>query len=244
MPGRGGGCRLCSPANASALCAPPHHAMHDVPCPPAAPTVPGSCHRAHWRSHTSVLQVHRPALVALNGAIIGRQIIPDRQPSSSHCILQPTMQVRRSQNHITPRRISSLTSHRSSSAVSLSLILRCPVIFRNGLNPTASLILHGGLLTHLSAARTSRQCVRQSPRKADTQGRHGGKSPACRTMSASRPSLRSRCSCCARRWRMVCHRRRWGMDPAYGNDSKLRAGISELGLRGRHPAHHAGLAAR
>jgi hypothetical protein len=170
LPGRGGGCRLCSPANASALCAPPHHAMHDVPCPPAAPTVPGSCHRAHWRSHTSVLQVHRPALVALNGAIIGRQIIPDRQPSSSHCILQPTMQVRRSQNHITPRRISSLTSHRSSSAVSLSLILRCPVIFRNGLNPTASLILHGGLLTHLSAARTSRQCVRQSPRKADTQG--------------------------------------------------------------------------
>jgi len=60
--------------------------------------------------------------------------------------------------------------------------------------------------------------------------RHGGKSPACRTMSASRPSLRSRCSCCARRWRMVCHRRRWGMDPAYGNDSKLRAGISELEL--------------
>jgi hypothetical protein len=37
-------------------------------------------------------------------------------------------------------------------------------------NPTASLILHDGLLTHLSAARTSRQCVRQSPRKADTQG--------------------------------------------------------------------------
>ena len=36
------------------------------------------------------------------------------------------------------------------------------------------------------------------------------------------------------------------MDPAYGNDSKLRAGISELGLtlRGRHPAHHDGLAAR
>ena len=34
------------------------------------------------------------------------------------------------------------------------------------------------------------------------------------------------------------------MDPAYGNDSKLRAGISELGLnlRGRHPAHHDGLA--
>jgi predicted aspartyl protease len=37
-------------------------------------------------------------------------------------------------------------------------------------NPTASLILHDGLLPHLSAARTSRQSVRQSPREADAQG--------------------------------------------------------------------------
>ena len=36
------------------------------------------------------------------------------------------------------------------------------------------------------------------------------------------------------------------MDPAYGNDSKLRAGISELGLNyvAGHPVHHDGLAAR
>ena len=35
-------------------------------------------------------------------------------------------------------------------------------------------------------------------------------------------------------------------DPAYGNDSKFRAGITELGLalRARYPAHHEGLAAR
>ena len=38
------------------------------------------------------------------------------------------------------------------------------------INPTASLILHDGLLPHLSAARTSRQSVRQSPREADAQG--------------------------------------------------------------------------
>jgi hypothetical protein len=38
------------------------------------------------------------------------------------------------------------------------------------INPTASLILHDGLLLHLSAARTSRQSVRQSPREADAQG--------------------------------------------------------------------------
>jgi hypothetical protein len=38
-------------------------------------------------------------------------------------------------------------------------------------NPTASLNLHDGLLTHLSAARTPRQSVRQSPREADAQGR-------------------------------------------------------------------------
>jgi signal transduction histidine kinase len=37
-------------------------------------------------------------------------------------------------------------------------------------SPTASLILHDGLLPHLSAARTSWQCARQSPREADTQG--------------------------------------------------------------------------
>jgi hypothetical protein len=37
------------------------------------------------------------------------------------------------------------------------------------LNPTASLILHDALLTDLSATGTSRQCVRQSPREADTQ---------------------------------------------------------------------------
>ena len=36
-------------------------------------------------------------------------------------------------------------------------------------SPTASLILHDGLLPHLSAARTSWQCARQSPREADTQ---------------------------------------------------------------------------
>jgi hypothetical protein len=38
------------------------------------------------------------------------------------------------------------------------------------LNPTASLILHDDLLTDLSATRTSRQCMRQSSREADTQG--------------------------------------------------------------------------
>lgn len=38
------------------------------------------------------------------------------------------------------------------------------------LSPIASLILHEGLLTHLSAARTSRQCVRQRSCDADTQG--------------------------------------------------------------------------
>ncbi len=37
-------------------------------------------------------------------------------------------------------------------------------------NPTASLNLHDGLLPHLSAARTPRQSVRQSPREADAQG--------------------------------------------------------------------------
>ena len=36
-------------------------------------------------------------------------------------------------------------------------------------NPTASLILHDGLLTHLSATGASRQSVRQSSREADTQ---------------------------------------------------------------------------
>ena len=60
--------------------------------------------------------------------------------------------------------------------------------------------------------------------------RRGGTSPAYRMMSASRPSPRSHCSSCARRWRTVCLRRPVLMDPAYGNDSKLRAGISELGL--------------
>ena len=39
------------------------------------------------------------------------------------------------------------------------------------LSPTASLILHGGLLPHLSAARTSWQCARQSPREADGRSR-------------------------------------------------------------------------
>src|SRR6202012_1367290 len=34
-------------------------------------------------------------------------------------------------------------------------------------------------------------------RRSGLAMRHGGKSPACRTMSASRPSPRSRCSCCA-----------------------------------------------
>ena len=60
--------------------------------------------------------------------------------------------------------------------------------------------------------------------------RHGGRSPVCRMTFASRPSPRSHCSRCARPWRMVCRRRVALMDPAYGNDSKLRAGISELGL--------------
>ena len=36
-------------------------------------------------------------------------------------------------------------------------------------SPTASLILLDRPLTHLSATRTSRQSVRQSPREADTQ---------------------------------------------------------------------------
>ena len=37
------------------------------------------------------------------------------------------------------------------------------------LNPTASLILLDRPLTPLTAARTTRQCLRQSPREADTQ---------------------------------------------------------------------------
>ena len=60
--------------------------------------------------------------------------------------------------------------------------------------------------------------------------RRGGTSPACRMMSASRPSLRSHCGKCARYWRMVCPPAPVLIDPAYGNDSKLRAGISGLGL--------------
>ena len=36
--------------------------------------------------------------------------------------------------------------------------------------------------------------------------RLGGQSPACQMRSASRPSRRSPCSSCARRWRMVCRR--------------------------------------
>ena len=43
-------------------------------------------------------------------------------------------------------------------------------VFLDRTTPTASLILHDGLLPHLSAARTSRQSVRQSPREADAQG--------------------------------------------------------------------------
>ena len=38
--------------------------------------------------------------------------------------------------------------------------------------------------------------------------RPAGRSPACLMTSASRPSPRSHCSSCARRWRMVC-RRAW-----------------------------------
>ena len=59
-------------------------------------------------------------------------------------------------------------------AVDMGLYARAKEPFLRGFlklsNPTASLILHDGLLPHLSAARTSRQSVRQSPREADAQG--------------------------------------------------------------------------
>jgi SRSO17 transposase len=48
--------------------------------------------------------------------------------------------------------------------------------------------------------------------------------------SASRPSPRSHCGSCAKLWPDGVPPGVALMDSAYGNDSKLRAGISELGL--------------
>jgi hypothetical protein len=57
----------------------------------------------------------------------------------------------------------TMTCERQCAASADSFVsLRTP-------NPTASLILHDALLTDLPATGTSRQCVRQSPREADTQ---------------------------------------------------------------------------
>ena len=50
-----------------------------------------------------------------------------------------------------------------------ALVFVFPDIRPTALSPTASLIPHDGLLTHLSATGTSRQCVGQSSREADTQ---------------------------------------------------------------------------
>ena len=48
--------------------------------------------------------------------------------------------------------------------------IRSVVGWQASTNPTASLILHDGLLPHLSAARTPQQSVRQRPREEDAQG--------------------------------------------------------------------------
>ena len=59
--------------------------------------------------------------------------------------------------------------------------------------------------THREACRLPIGCIY---RRSGPTMRPAGRSLVCRTMSASRPSRRSPCSSCARRWRMVCHRPR------------------------------------
>ena len=66
-------------------------------------------------------------------------------------------------------------------------------------------------------------------RRSGPAMRHGGISPAYRMMSASRPSRRSHCSCCARRWRMVCHRRRWGWTRPTATTANCVLGSANLG---------------
>ena len=68
------------------------------------------------------------------------------------------------------RRVADEVGTTTRAVYSLFGSMSCPdARLAFSLNPTASLNPPDYLLTHLSATRTSRHCVRQSPRKADTQ---------------------------------------------------------------------------